>query len=255
MLDLIKMDLYRMFKMKSLKVIMLIYAFYVLIITVSDDMQTVSESIISMFGTGLVMLFTGLFAVLFITFDSHSGFIKSYLGQLPSRTYRLVSKLVCCGVFQIFFFAYIFLAQVIANALLMDSFKMGKVSELMEFLFAAFILHYAEICVLLMISVFVKAQVLPIVMSICISLGTIKAVMYLVYAGFRNVLDIDFNPARYTITYQLDLLCDKYYATYSMFSLMDDDPYSLSKLIVISCVYIIVSIAISIAVFRKKDVA
>lgn len=252
MLDLIRMDLYRMFKMKSMLVTTLIYTLYAYFFTwaelaMFDDAFSTEYGVYLMISSTLPMFFINLFAVLFITFDTHSGFIKSYVGQIPSRTYRLASKLICSMIYQLIAFVYIVAAETVLCAFISGNVKFGDAGKLVKFLAVAFLIQCALVCVITMLTTVFKTHVAPIIFSVCISLGFVQTFTYLIYLLLNVVFEIDFDPTKYLLTTRMTDFCDSYLGYTSR--------YSLSSTVCLALVYIVISLAASVVIFRKKDLS
>lgn len=251
MLDLIKMDLYRMFKMKSLLITTVLYTLYAYLFTwgelamIDNAFSTEFGVYVMMFST-LPLFFIALFSVLFITFDTHSGFIKSYVGQIPSRTHRLASKLICCLIYQLIAFAYIVVAQIVICALISGDVKLGNTEKMLKFLAILFLIQFAITCVIMMITTAFKSHVAPIVFAVCISLGVFQILTSALNLLFKFVFEKDFDPTKYLLTAKIEDVCDAF---------MIGESLDLSKTLLLVAVYIVVSIAASIAIFRKRDLS
>ena len=84
MLNLIKMDLYRMFSMASFYVIICLFSIECVLMVYSSTMESdplylsIADLIMTTPSTPFITLFTGIFSALFLIADKSSQFIKNY---------------------------------------------------------------------------------------------------------------------------------------------------------------------------------
>lgn len=255
MTNLIRMDLYRMIKMRGLYVVLIISTILqylmtrgmTLIFTVGADIANttpqasdyqLSEFMQEVMAGGFIQLFVGIVVILFLTKDLHTGFIKSYIGQLRSRLEYIFSKLICCAIFLLAFYVLIFVLECIMLMICTDGYEMGDMAELLQIMGMNYLLQFALVCVFLMFSVLIRSHAGSIMLTVVTSLGFASMITaILMIFSLKNDWDIDFN--KYLITQQMVRL--------------GENGIDVGEMVPLALVYIILSLLISCLVFRKKD--
>ena len=255
MTNLIRMDLYRMIKMRGLYVVLIISTIlqYLMtrgmsiMFTIGGDITNtpaqasdyqLSEFMQVVMGGGFIQLFVGIIVILFLTKDLHTGFIKSYIGQLRSRLEYIFSKLICCAIFLLAFYVLIFVLECIMLMICTDGFELGDMAELLQIMGMNYLLQFALVCVFLMFSVLIRSHAGSIMLTVVTSLGFASMITsILMIFSYKYDWDIDFN---------------KYLITQQMLEL-GENGIDVGEMVPLTLVYIILSLLISCLVFRKKD--
>ena len=255
MTNLIKMDLYRLIKMRGLYIVLLISTIMQYLMTrgmtimftigadvtdtpVLDSDYQLSNIMQTVMGGGFFQLFVGIIVILFLTKDMHTGFIKSYIGQLKSRLQYIFSKLICCAIFLLAYYVLIVVLECLLLAICTDGYEFGDVAELLQIMGMYYLLQFALICVFLMFSVLIRSHAGSIMLTVVTSLGFASMITsILMIFSYKYDWDIDF---------------DKYLITQQMVQL-GEYGIDAGEMVPLALVYIILSLLISCLVFRKKD--
>lgn len=243
MINLIRMDLYRMIKMRGLYIVLIISTLLQFMMTrvmtfIHGYKFHLSEVMQELMADGIFQLFVGIAVILFLTKDLHTGFIKSYIGQLNNRLEYVFSKLVCCAVFLLGYYVLIVVLECFMLSILADSFDIGSMSWLLEIMGMNYLLQFALVCVFLMFSVLIRSHAGSIMLTVITSLGFASTI--------TSILMI------FSIKYDWGIDFDKYLITHQML-LLGENGIDVGEMVPLALVYIILSLLISCLVFRKKD--
>lgn len=245
MLNLIKMDLYRMFRTKSLYVICIVLAAALLFTTIlcktdyeilneADAVQQeqVAELTTENINVGMIVtlptepgekvtvfdiffgnsqgkfyaLFLVIFAVLFSTADISSGYIKNIGGQVQSRGALVISRAIALAVFTIMTLAGVFVFQAVANGIIFGYLEWGDARAILLYFATEVVLHYALVLICMTIAVTLKNNVISMVIAVCLTMNVMTIVYGLVNNAIQKMGIQNFQIYEYTITGKLSLL-------------------------------------------------
>lgn len=245
MLNLIKMDLYRMFRTKSLYVICIVLAVALLFTTIlcktdyeilneADAVQQeqVAELTTENINVGMMVtlptepgekvtvfdiffgnsqgkfyaLFLVIFAVLFSTADISSGYIKNIGGQVQSRGALVISRAIALAVFTIMTLAGVFVFQAVANGIIFGYLEWGDARAILLYFATEVVLHYALVLICMTIAVTLKNNVISMVIAVCLTMNVMTIVYGLVNNAIQKMGIQNFQIYEYTITGKLSLL-------------------------------------------------
>lgn len=245
MLNLIKMDLYRMFRTKSLYVIWIVLAVALLFTTIlcktdyeilneADAVQQeqVAELTTENINVGMMVtlptepgekvtvfdiffgnsqgkfyaLFLVIFVVLFSTADISSGYIKNIGGQVQSRGALAISRAIALAVFTIMTLAGVFVFQAVANGIIFGYLEWGDARAILLYFATEVVLHYALVLICMTIAVTLKNNVISMVIAVCLTMNVMTIVYGLVNNAIQKMGIQNFQIYEYTITGKLSLL-------------------------------------------------
>lgn len=245
MLNLIKMDLYRMFRTKSLYAICIVLAAALLFTTIlcktdyeilneADAVQQeqVAELTTENINVGMMVtlptepgekvtvfdiffgnsqgkfyaLFLVIFAVLFSTADISSGYIKNIGGQVQSRGALVISRAIALAVFTIMTLAGVFVFQAVANGIIFGYLEWGDARAILLYFATEVVLHYALVLICMTIAVTLKNNVISMVIAVCLTMNVMTIVYGLVNNAIQKMGIQNFQIYEYTITGKLSLL-------------------------------------------------
>ena len=269
MLNIIKMDLYRMLKTKSMYVIWIVLAAILLIttslcktdyelLTEKDAMkqEQVTEPTVDNINVGMMVtlptepgekvtvydiffansqgklyaLLLVIFTVLFSTADISSGYIKNIGGQVRNRGTLIFSRAIALAVFTVLTMAGAFLFQAAANGIVLSYF----VTELA--------LHYALVLICMAIAIILKNNVISMVIAVCLSMNVMTIVYGVINSAIQKIGILNFQIYKYTITGKLSLLP------------MNPSGNECLAAFGVAIVFIVMMISVSSVVFQKRDI-
>ena len=281
MLNIIKMDLYRMLKTKSMYVIWIVLAAILLIttslsktdyelLTEKDAMkqEQVTEPTVDNINVGMMVtlptepgekvtvfdiffansqgkfyaLFLVIFAVLFSTADISSGYIKNIGGQVGNRGSLIFSRSIALSVFTVLTMTGAFLFQAAANCIVFGELEWGNTKAILSYFVAELALHYALVLICMAIAIILKNNVISMVIAVCLSMNVMTIVYGVINSAIQKIGIQNFQIYKYTITGKLSLLP------------MNPSGNECLAAFGVAIVFIVMMISVSSVVFQKRDI-
>ena len=281
MLNMIKMDLYRMFRTKSLYVIWIVLAAILLIttslcktdyelLTEKDAMkqEQVTEPTVDNINVGMMVtlptepgekvtvfdiffansqgkfyaLFLVIFAVLFSTADISSGYIKNIGGQVGNRGSLIFSRSIALSVFSVLTMTGAFLFQAAANCIVFGELEWGNTKAILSYFVAELALHYALVLICMAIAIILKNNVISMVIAVCLTMNVMTIVYGVINSAIQKIGIQNFQIYKYTITGKLSLLP------------MNPSGNECLAAFGVAMVFIVIMISVSSVVFQKRDI-
>ena len=281
MLNIIKMDLYRMLKTKSMYVIWIVLA-AILLITTSlcktdyelstekDAMkqEQVTEPTVDNINVGMMVtlptepgekvtvydiffansqgklyaLLLVIFTVLFSTADISSGYIKNIGGQVGNRGSLIFSRSIALSVFSVLTMTGAFLFQAAANCIVFGELEWGNTKAILSYFVAELALHYALVLICMAIAIILKNNVISMVIAVCLTMNVMTIVYGVVNSVIQKIGIQNFQIYKYTITGKLSLLP------------MNPSGNECLAAFGVAIVFIVMMISVSSVVFQKRDI-
>ena len=281
MLNIIKMDLYRMFKTKSMYVIWIVLAAILLIttslcktdyelLTEKDAMkqEQVTEPTVDNINVGMMValptepgekvtvydiffansqgklyaLLLVIFTVLFSTADISSGYIKNIGGQVGNRGSLIFSRSIALSVFSVLTMTGAFLFQAAANCIVFGELEWGNTKAILSYFVAELALHYALVLICMAIAIILKNNVISMVIAVCLTMNVMTIVYGVVNSVIQKIGIQNFQIYKYTITGKLSLLP------------MNPSGNECLAAFGVAIVFIVMMISVSSVVFQKRDI-
>ena len=281
MLNIIKMDLYRMLKTKSMYVIWIVLA-AILLITTSlcktdyelstekDAMkqEQVTEPTVDNINVGMMVtlptepgekvtvydiffansqgklyaLLLVIFTVLFSTADISSGYIKNIGGQVGNRGSLIFSRSIALSVFSVLTMTGAFLFQAAANCIVFGELEWGNTKAILSYFVAELALHYALVLICMAIAIILKNNVISMVIAVCLSMNVMTIVYGVINSAIQKIGIQNFQIYKYTITGKLSLLP------------MNPSGNECLAAFGVAIVFIVIMISVSSVVFQKRNI-
>ena len=281
MLNIIKMDLYRMLKTKSMYVIWIVLAAILLIttflcktdyelLTEKDAMEQeqVTEPTVDNINVGMMVtlptepgekvtvydiffansqgklyaLLLVIFTVLFSTADISSGYIKNIGGQVGNRGSLIFSRSIALSVFTVLTMAGAFLFQAAANGIVFGELEWGNTKAILSYFVTELALHYALVLICMAIAIILKNNVISMVIAVCLSMNVMTIVYGVINSAIQKIGIQNFQIYKYTITGKLSLLP------------MNPSGNECLAAFGVAIVFIVMMISVSNVVFQKRDI-
>ena len=281
MLNIIKMDLYRMFKTKSMYVIWIVLAAILLIttslcktdyelLTEKDAMkqEQVTEPTVDNINVGMMVtlptepgekvtvydiffansqgklyaLLLVIFTVLFSTADISSGYIKNIGGQVGNRGSLIFSRSIALSVFSVLTMTGAFLFQAAANCIVFGELEWGNTKAILSYFVTELALHYALVLICMAIAIILKNNVISMVIAVCLSMNVMTIVYGVINSAIQKIGIQNFQIYKYTITGKLSLLP------------MNPSGNECLASFGVAIVFIVMMISVSSVVFQKRDI-
>lgn len=245
MLNMLKMDLYRMFRTKSMYIIWIVMAIVVVVTTALVKMdfdalnaenpaqeEQLTEAGTENFNVGITVelptqrgesitvfdvfyansmarfyaLFLVIFAVIFSTADINSGYIKNIGGQVKNRGALIVSRAAALAVFTFITMLGVFLLQAVSNAIYFKEVKWGNLNAFLAYFFTESALHYALVLISMAIAVILRNNVISMAISIGLTMNLMSIVYYLIDRLVDKAGIHNFVISKYTVTGRISML-------------------------------------------------
>lgn len=281
MLNMIKMDLYRMFRTKSMYVIWIILAASLLLTTFlsksdydalnpedTTSQEQLAEPEADQINVGLSVslptkpgetvtvydiffansqgkfyaLFLVIFAVIFSTADIGSGYIKNIGGQVENRGALIGSKAAALAVFTVFTMTGVFFFQGIANQIVFGELEWGSAQKIVPYFLTELMLHYALVIICMTIAVILRNNVASMVIAVCLTMNIMSIVYGVINHAVQKAGIRNFQIYDYTVTGKLSLLS------------MNPGQKECVQAVGVAVVFLIVMIAAGSMVFQKRDI-
>lgn len=281
MLNIIKMDLYRMLKTKSMYVIWIVLAAILLIttslcktdyelLTEKDAMkqEQVTEPTEDNINVGMMVtlptepgekvtvydiffansqgklyaLLLVIFTVLFSTADISSGYIKNIGGQVRNRGTLILSRAIALAVFTVLTMAGAFLFQAAANGIFFGELEWGNTKAILSYFVTELALHYALVLICMAIAIILKNNVISMVIAVCLTMNVMTIVYGVINGAIQKIGIQNFQIYKYTITGKLSLLP------------MNPSGNECLAAFGVAIVFIVMMISVSSVVFQKRDI-
>lgn len=281
MLNMLKMDLYRMFRTRSMYVIWIVMAVVIVATTALVKMdfdalnaenpsqeEQLTEAGTEDFNVGIMVelptqqgesitvydvfyansmsrfyaLFLVIFAVIFSTADINSGYIKNIGGQVKNRGALIVSRAAALAVFTFITMLGVFLLQAVSNAIYFKEVEWGDLNAFLAYFFTESALHYALVLICMAIAVILKNNVISMVISICLTMNLMSLVYYLIERFIDKVGIHNFVISKYTVTGRIAMLG------------MEPGGRECLVSLAVAVIFGIVVTTLSSVIFRKRDI-
>lgn len=281
MLNMIKMDLYRMFRTKSMYIVWIVLAVALLLTTFlcktdydslskEDAMQQeqITEPTEENINVGMMVtlptkpgekvtvfdiffansqgkfyaLFLVIFAVIFSTADIGGGYIKNIGGQVQKRGALIFSRSIALAVFTMLTMVGSFLFQAVANDIVFGELEWGNLKSILSYFLTELTLHYALMLICMAIAIILKNNVISMVIAVCLTMNVMSIVYGLVNSAIQKIGIQNFQIYKYTITGKLSLLP------------MNPSGNECLAAFGVAIVFIVVMISVSSVVFQKRDI-
>lgn len=281
MLNIIKMDLYRLMKTRSMYVIWLIMAGVILLTTYmskvdmdyiadaaedsqiesqledEDTMQlgmavsiptepgqkvTIYDEFMGNTQGKAIALFIVIFVVLFATADSNSGYIKNIGGQVKHRRDLILSKTLAILVFTVLTMAVFVLVQAVATGICFGYIEWGDAKSFGIYFLLQTILHFALALICMTVANLIRNNVVSMIFAICLCMNVMIIFYGLIDKLVHKLGQKDFSTMDYTVTGKISMLPMEITGKESMSAL------------VVSVVFILIMTILSSVIFEKRDI-
>lgn len=285
MLNMIRMDFYRLFRTKSMYVIWFIMALLFVMTTYmtkvdvkeaqkqveemglqevevdeADEMAdtdvgmnvilptrdgekiTVYDEIYANAQGRVMALFVVIFAVLFSTADLTSGYIKNVGGQVRHRSGMMLSRSLAILVYTVITFGFSVLFQALCNQIFLGYCKWGDLKQFGLYLLVQVALNFALGMVCMAVAVFIRNNVVSMIVAVCLCVNLTSMLYGLLDKVISKAGVKDFAIAEYTVTGRMGML--------PMEMAWKDGVTPL----VVSAVFVVVTLLFCSIVFEKRDV-
>ena len=273
MLNLIRMDLYRLLRSKTIRIgaiVALAIAFLgmlfnfgvieLLKITIQERPESAAEwrgflsadwmygvdfADVVLTGTSALSLFLSCMLVAsFVGAEQSCGYIKNVAGQLPNRGMTVVSKYIVTCIVQIMVFViYTIVSIICAFAFFKQYIIAYSIGALVCGLFLRILVFCAINAIVIFFCTFTKSHAIAMVVGAILGIG-ITRVLYAAVSGLLGLLKIDIDVSKFSPDGLNDLI-NVYELTTSNIAV---------RIVIVSVIFIAVFVTSAAFVFNKRDV-
>lgn len=271
MYNLIKMDLYRLTRMKSFWIMIAVtvsiaffgavmadYAmslqsdataeaggFFVTINAMQDvpDEIKLTDWLTGDLSGHILLLLCVIFAPMFVNGEQKNGYVKNIAGQLPDRAMLVISKLAAVAVqVAVLFGVYLIAASVSYAYFWGDKLVFGSFSEFAKVVSIQYLLHFAFSALFAALTICWHGSGLSMCLGIMCSTGTI---------GFPYIMDILLHKCGVSETFTISD-----YAIENCIAIVSSDLQGgdLTRVLAVGIGFILVSTLGAMFVMRKRDI-
>ena len=279
MLNMIRMELYRMFKTKSLYVIWLVLAAGILFTTglSADEMKTYTMeekqemyeyatgqqksdtvnlgmdvtvptkpgdtvSVFDLFYGNIKGKFLALFMVIFAVLYSTADMTSGFIKNIAGQVRDRRGLVFAKGVSLFVYTVLTMRIQTISNALFFDELVFGPVKEFLQYAGIQTLLHFALLIIVMCIAIVLRNNVISMMLSVCLCMN----VLVIFYSFLDNLIAKahikNFHVLEYTVTGNISFLETNVTAKMAVTALA------------VSIAFVIVMIEVCSTVFKKRDI-
>ena len=238
MLNIIRMELYRMVRMKSFWVILIIVGVMNIITVALNDaimddpelQQAIEaadsekdnavanigmsitmkqnedgsycflETITSAAKGMLVALFIGIFTVIFATADFNTGYIKNYGGAVKHRWHMVCAKATAVIVYTVVFFVMFIVTTTLGVYIGGHKIVMDPAGKIVEVLCIQGLLHVVFGWIIMSICLIIRNNLISMIITCCVSLHVFAALYELADKGLKKLGWKDASILKYTVS-------------------------------------------------------
>ena len=281
MLNMIRMELFRMFKTKSLYVIWMVMIACVFltnslsaeeILTFSmEEKQEMYEAAMDGEESGnlgmdvtlptkpgedvsvfdgfyanvkgkFIALFMVIFTVLYATADITSGYVKNIAGQVRNRKNMILAKAIALLLYTVLTMLLFIGVQMLSNAISYQKLVIGPGKEFFQYAAMQTLLHFALIMVIMCVAVVLRNNVISMMIGVCLCMNVLIMLYGVVDQAVAKMGIQDFHMMDYTVSGKIVTLG------------MNAAPKTIGMAALVGIVFIVVMLAISMTVFQKRDI-
>lgn len=281
MLNMIRMEVFRMFKTKSLYVIWMVMIACVFltnslsaeeILTFSmEEKQEMYEAAMDGEESGnlgmdvtlptkpgadvsvfdgfyanvkgkFIALFMVIFTVLYATADITSGYVKNIAGQVRNRGNLIFAKAAALLLYVVLTMLLFIGVQTLSNAISYQKLVMEPGKEFFQYAAMQTLLHFAFVMVIMCVAVVLRNNVISMMISVCVCMNILIMLYGVVDQAVEKLGIHDFHMIDYTVSGKIVNLG------------MNAAPKTMGMAVMVGVVFIVIMLAISMTVFQKRDI-
>lgn len=189
-----------------------------------------------------IALFMVIFAILYSTADTTSGYIKNIAGQVRDRKGLVAAKAVALFVFSVLTFLLFAFVQMGSNVLFLGKFVLGSCKEFLQYAGVQLFLHFVLLMIVMCIAMLLRNNVISIVIGVMLCMNAL-----MIFYGFIEKIIVkagisDFHIMDYTVSGKIALLP------------MEVSVKSAGTSLAVGAAFLIVALLLNSVVFQKRDI-
>ncbi|MBR3645724.1 MAG: ABC transporter permease [Lachnospiraceae bacterium] len=260
MINMVKMDLYKLYKSKCTWVILgafvafISMVFYTTNIAQGEQAESVNElrelitdySICSEFEfiiTGdIIALFGCVFALMYMHIDKKDGYIKNIWGCIAKKSDYLMSKMVIMAIYNLILFVVAFTLSGAVSVIHEHKVEWGFSRNILIFTALQFMLSFALEC----IAILIQAVIGNMVASVAIVCGYLFLGAHMIYTVIDHLVEMVF---------KVEEFATEKYTLYGNLALVttEADVRLYTRALIVGCVFLLATYAASVFRYRRME--
>lgn len=216
MWNVMKMDLYRMFRSKAMYVILAINVIFIAMVVYvlkydPDDVVNAVQvpgtvdAFQQIASSGIFCMFMSIFAVIFVCSEHVSGFIKNTASQVRSRSELVLSKVILMAIFTAVQYLVCVPALFLAIRLVFGSIVWTSMSTFVLYMGMTMLLQVAISALVIMVSTITRNTAISMTFAICLCSN-----LFAIIIGLLNRLIPGVEFEKYSLITNLSVLPTSY---------------------------------------------
>lgn len=189
-----------------------------------------------------IALFMVIFTVLYATADITSGYVKNIAGQVRNRGNLIFAKAAALLLYVVLTMLLFIGVQTLSNAISYQKLVMGPGKEFFQYAAMQTLLHFALVMVIMCVAVVLRNNVISMMISVCVCMNILIMLYGVVDQAVEKLGIHDFHMIDYTVSGKIVNLG------------MNAAPKAMGMAALVGIVFIVVMLAISMTVFQKRDI-
>lgn len=203
-----------------------------------------SQMLSLLLNSGILMIFCAIFVSLFVGAEHHSGYLKNIAGQLPYRGQLAVSKFAAIAVEVLLMFA-IYAVFCIASGYIFfgDQFTLGSGAGLLKMLGTQYLLHLGFSALVMFLCMATGSTAF----SMCLGILGCSGLASLLYSGINWMIQKIHSGTTFDFgRYMLDT---NVYAISG-----SSEPADILRAVLVACIFAALAVSCSALVMQKRDI-
>lgn len=210
-----------------------------------DGNISADEYISTMLDQGALMLFVGIFVAFFITAEYKNGYIKNLASHLKSRNAYIFVKAIILSIFTLVFLViYVLLTLGMGKILYQNTLELTFNAHFTKYLLTQLVMHFGFSMLVMLVAIQARSLSLPIIYTVIASTGFSANIYALLSSVLKKILPL-------ADSFDLgNYLVD---ARIIQFSLDQTDIFNQG--LIVGIIFFFVCLILSMLLFSKRDIA
>ncbi len=203
---------------------------------------TVDLEVFSHMASRAPAIFTAIFAVIFLTADLQTGYIKNIAGQIEKRQWLIYSKAVVLAVYTAVSFIVTLITITLSCAVFFGKATISSFPKLMAYMGGEYMLYMAFGCIILCLAVIIRNHAVTVALAICLCMN-IQLVLYGVINSLLGRAGVDgMNISEYTVSGWMSCLS------------LGASAGDMLRGIVTALIFGAAALTVAVIVFKQRDI-
>lgn len=185
-----------------------------------------------------------IFAAIFANGDYKNGYIKNIAGRFPRREQLVISKFVTIA-FQVFLMTALFVATLVISGYVLwgSDFYLGDAGDFFKYIFVQYLLHLGMASLIMFLCLLTRSAAFGMTGGILFCSGLAVPLYALINKGINGLKHgLDFDINKYVLDGNITML--KYDSAASM----------IDRGLLVGAAFAVVSLALAVLITKKRDI-